>query len=1347
MKFIKILNLILCCFFFITNPAFALKIEKIGIEKGLSNNNVVSITQDRDGFLWFCTKDGLNRFDANTFKVFKTSDTDSNSICSNVLNYVYADRDDNVVWIASEKNGVDAYNYRTHVFTHYEHDYQNPEKNDLSANGVTHIDGDEQGNLWFATYDGGIDFLDKKTGQFTNYNQTNVEGLGSNYNWCVMYDSEARIYAGHVDDGFSIINPKTGTAVNFKHEPGNPNSLPDNTVTSIFRDSMGHIWIGTRNGLTLFNPENNRMTNFRNNRSVSTSLSSNFVQKIIETDDHKLWIGTEGGGVNILDLKDLSFASEPGNVIFERIPASETSEGLSSLSVQSVFQDSYGNIWLGGYGSGINFIPSRESIFNKIIYLPYVGYTNSLNDKAALGLCVDKNDNVWVANGIGGISIYKHGNKTEHLARFSNDDHDQILTAVFNDSHNKIWVATNKGHIYQYNSDSKKITPFNYFAEIENYPIYMFFEDSKQNIWIATDIGLFKYNPQTKTGTVYSTSNSELPDNIIRAVAEDDNGNIWVGTLIGALCVFDQDFRLIRNYGQSYDFYAVNQIYKDSYDRMWIGSQNDLFLIKNQLDNSVARIGKISGLRETNIRAIIEGKSANEIWVSTNNGISRIELNTMHVSNFDMSDGIAQGDYLGGVVAKTKDGKIYFGSRNGITWFDQTSDQSAISTPEPSFTGFSVTNSKNYVSRFTDIPFGNKIELKHNQNSFEISFNVLDYSLADKVEFRYQMEGLDYSWYPVNAGKEVTFRNLKPGNYVFNLKTRIQNNEWSNQVTSLTVKIKPPLWLTWWMKLIYTLIVISILYYILRFYTNKLKIESDLLLEKKSRQQEHILNEEKLRFFTNITHELRSPMTLILGPLEDLISENDLKPEQQKKLDMMQRVANRLLQTVNQILEFRKSENKSRKLSVIKDDPGKYIYEIGQKYKDLNRNKMIDFQTVVPDQNVEIFFDPDVLNIITDNLLSNAYKYTKEGTISLELKHFQEDNIDYTEIIVSDTGYGISEDDLPKIFERYFQAKYATHPIKGTGIGLALVKNMVELHEAEIFVTSRLNEGTEFRVRFLTNNSYPDAIHYDAAENQMEESEENSKNVILIVDDDPEIVEYIEGSLSNKYTIISADNGRTGLETAANETPDVIISDIMMPVMDGIEMCKQLKQDVRTSHIPVVLLTAKGSSYDQKIGYDVGADSYLTKPFSSNLLKSRLKNIIDARRKYSMANSSKFKQKQELLNESIGELDKEFLKKLTNVIEENLEEEELNISQIAAQLNMSHSTLYRKIKALTNLTANEFIRKVRINFAEQLLLTGQYNISEIMYQVGINSSSYFRQCFKDEFGMNPSEYLQKLKEA
>ncbi len=1346
MKLIKQLILAFTGIFFIQTPCNAQKIVKLGIEEGLSNENVISIAQDRNGFIWIATKDGLNRFDSNSFQVYKSSENEPNTICSNVLNYVYADKHDDVIWIASEKDGVDAYNYKSRVFTHYKHDYSNPEANDLGANGVTHIDGDENGNIWFATYDGGIDVLNRETGRFTNYNVQNTPGLGSNYNWCVLYDTDERVFAGHVTEGFSIINPKTGKAVNYKHNPGDPASLPDNTVTCMFIDSKKQIWIGTRNGLALFDPETGKMQNFFHDNKDPLSLSGNAIESIIEPENSELWFGTEGGGINILKLNDPVNTGNPGKFSFEHIGFAVTPDGLSSPSVQTLFQDSFGNIWIGGYGSGVNFISKKEPFFNQINYLPLINNTNSLNSKPVIGICTDSDDNVWFANGAGGICIYREGKKIREITKIDSSPKTLNVLSVFRDKANDIWIGTDDGRIFRYNHKLKNYQLLTCFDNLKNIPIYSFFEDTEQNLWISTDIGLYVYHIPTGQSKGFTVDNSSLIDNNVRAVSEDMNGNIWVGALGGGLAVYDKNFRLLYDFGRQFRFYSIFHVYRDSKNRMWVASQNDLYLFKNYNVNDIIRIGKSSGLAESNVRAVIEGNSDNEIWISTTNGISHIDINTMHISNFDAVDDIAYGDYLNGSVTKTRNGKIYFGSQNGVTWFNQVPEQTTITKPVAAFTGFAVANSKNYLGQFNDIPVYEEIVLNHNQNSFQINFNVLDYSMAKKVEFIYQMEGLDNGWYLVNTGPEVTFRNLKPGKYVFNLKSRIQNNDWPDEVSSLVIRIKPPIWLTSWMIMLYVLVLIVIFIMIMQFYTNKLKVENDLLLEKKSRQQEHDLNEEKLRFFTNITHELRSPMTLILGPLEDLLADETLNPEQLKKITMIQRVANRLLQTVNQLLEFRKSENKIRKLSVIKDDLATYIYEIGEKYKDLNKNKDIDFEIVVPDYRIEMFFDPDVLSMIMDNLLSNAFKYTARGKIRLELNKIQEAGIDYAEILVADTGYGISAEDLPRIFDRYYQAKNTAHPVKGTGIGLALVKNMIDLHEAEITASSRLNEGSVFRVRFLLNNSYPDAIHYYPAEIQLEESEENAKNVILVVDDDPEIIGYIKDSLSDSYTIISARNGKEGYDLASEEIPDIIISDIMMPIMDGIEMCRIIKQDVRTSHIPVVLLTAKGSLQDQKVGYDVGADSYLTKPFSSNLLKSRVKNIIDARKKYSLSSTSKFKQKQELLNESIGELDKEFLKKLTDTIEANLEDEELNISYIATQLNMSHSTLYRKIKALTNLTANEFIRKVRINYAEQLLLTNKYNISEIMYRIGINSSSYFRQCFKEEFGMNPSEYLQKLKE-
>ncbi|MCU4163938.1 two-component regulator propeller domain-containing protein [Carboxylicivirga caseinilyticus] len=1322
-----------------TSSISAYEIKKLGLKDGLSNNNITSIAQDNDGMIWITTKDGLNRFDGHSFKVFRKSG--NNSPGSNVLNFVYADKIDDIIWIATEKNGLDAYNYKTHQFKHYTHDYSG-QTNSLIADGITYITSDNEGNLWFATYQYGLDRLNKETGEFTHYNQSNIKGLASNYNWCMLYESDECIYVGHVTDGMSIINIKNESAINFKHDPNDPNSLPDNTVTEIFKDSKGNIWVGTRGGLALFDPVNQTMTNFQHQKGVAGSLSNNFVQSIMETKDSTLWFGTEGGGVSIVDLKQFD---NPESIFFEVLKASATSEGLSSSSVQSMYQDHYGNIWLGGFAGGLNLISSREPFFKKLEYLPIVGNDNSLNNQLVLGVCEDNDSNTWIANGDGGICIYDGKTKIKEITELNNSH--ISAQSVFKDSDGNIWIGTTNGLIYKYNKNNNQYKQIICFSQINNIPIYNFYEDSRKNLWISTDGGLLKYNIVSEEYFVYTVQNSSISDNIVRSVVEDKDGNIWVGTAIGGLCVFDPNFQLLYNYGREYDFYNINHLYIDSKNRVWVGSQNDLFCFNDT--KTAKRIGKDDGLTETDIRAIVEGNSEGEMWFSTLNGISHYNLKTGQVINFNLGDGISMGDFTNGSILKKKDGTIYFGSQHGATFFNDNIDVFTNNLPKAFVMSFEAPAKANEnFSEFTDVPFSEEMTLKYNENSFRINFNVADFSLTDKVDFMFQMVGLDDSWYLIKNENRVTFRNLRPGDYQFNLKARLHNKEWTDEFGAMKITIDPPIWLTWQAKTLYLVIFVLGIWFVLRFYKNKVEVENALVLEKNIRHQEHELNEEKIRFFTNIAHELRTPMTLLLGPLEDLVADKSLNESLTKKINSMHRVANRLLQLINQVLEFRRTENKKRELAVVKGDFASFIYETGLKYKELNHNEKIDFDIQLPEEKTEMLYDPEVVRMVLDNLLSNAFKYTTEGKIELKVRRYNDFDIEYTEFEVSDTGYGISEANLSNIFERYYQAKDTKHAVSGTGIGLALVKNLVELHQAEIKVTSELDKGTTFIVRFLTNNSYPGVKLISTHEEQLEDEEVlGDKNVILVVDDNQEITEYIYDSLSETYHVITANNGLIGYELACEKVPDIIISDIMMPVMDGIEMLKKMKSDIRTSHIPVILLTAKDTLKDKSEGYDAGADSYLTKPFSSNLLKSRLRNIFETRKKLSDSYSNKFEDKQQLFKEATNKLDQEFLEKLNQIIEDNLEDEEMNISQIAQHMNMSHSTLYRKIKALTDLTANEYIRKVRMKVAEQLLLSGKFTISEVMYRIGINSTGYFRQCFKDEYGISPSDYIRSLKNA
>ena len=532
-------------------------------------------------------------------------------------------------------------------------------------------------------------------------------------------------------------------------------------------------------------------------------------------------------------------------------------------------------------------------------------------------------------------------------------------------------------------------------------------------------------------------------------------------------------------------------------------------------------------------------------------------------------------------------------------------------------------------------------------------------------------------------------------------------------------------------------------------------------LEKKNHEQEEELNNERLRFFTNITHELRTPLTLILGPLEDLQEDKDLLPYQQKKISIIHNSAIRLLNLINQILEFRKTETQNKKLCVSKDNLAALVTEVGLKYKELNPKKNIEFNIAIESDPLPLYFDKEIITIILDNLISNAIKYTEKGYINISLYTIRKNNTDYAEIRVSDTGQGIPSEELPHIFERYYQAKN-DRQVSGTGIGLALVKNLVKLHQGEIHAESILGKGSSFRFSLIINNIYPNALHTDSEEKEQNsnhdtESAEDSmlnnnisgeKPILLVVEDNPDICEYISESFSDSFEVITAEEGEAGYRAAISQIPDIIVTDIMMPGMDGITFCKIIKGDVRTSHIPVIMLTAKDSLQNKEEGYLAGADSYLTKPFSASLLRSRIHNLLESRKKLANQFSNNLNinsDKSIILHESLNQLDNEFIQKITQIIEDNLKSEKIDVTYLADKLCMSKSTLYRKIKALTGISTNEYVRKIKMQNAEKLMLEGRYTISEIAFRVGMNSPVYFRQCFKEEFGISPSEYLKHLK--
>ncbi|MBR5350417.1 MAG: response regulator, partial [Prevotella sp.] len=643
----------------------------------------------------------------------------------------------------------------------------------------------------------------------------------------------------------------------------------------------------------------------------------------------------------------------------------------------------------------------------------------------------------------------------------------------------------------------------------------------------------------------------------------------------------------------------------------------------------------------------------------------------------------------------------------------------------------------------------------YKQNTLHITFTVKDFSQSGRVEYSYLMKGLNDEWYYIDNDDDVVFRGLRPGNYTFILRAKLKSQDWEEaSITQIKIRIKPPFWLSWWAYLLYALLLGTIVWILMSTYKRKLQLENSLELERRDNLQKEELNEERLRFFTNITHELRTPLTLILGPLEDLVNDNQLSETYHKKLELINKSAGRLRDLINQILEFRKTETQNRQLTVAKGDLGTLVTEIGQYYKQLNRNPQVAVNIAVSNKVPPVYFDSEVISSIISNLMSNAVKYTEKGFINLSL---DTDDHDQAIISVEDSGYGIAPDALDHIFDRYYQAK-GEHQASGTGIGLALVKSLADLHQGTLTVDSQLGKGTKFSFAILTDNTYPNALHKEDRDEETEKESDNSamadyeddqRPVLLVVEDNSDIRQYIANSMGDDFQILQAADGVEGLEIALENIPDIIVSDIMMPKMNGIDLTRRLKEDINTSHIPIILLTAKDSVEDKQEGYESGADSYLTKPFSSRLLQSRINNLLSGRRHLAelilqrsqnttTANSPALYPTDE--KPQLNRLDREFIDKMNRVIQENIDTENLDMAFMTDKMAMSHSTFYRKVKALTGMTAKEYIRKLRLQRCAQLLASGDYNVSEAASMTGFNDLGHFREVFKKEYGVAPSDY-------
>ena len=1322
--------------------------KNLGLKEGLSNGFVNDMIIDGQGFIWAATESGLTRIAGTKCTIFKNNNS---NIDNDGIVGLYYNKESNSIWILFKNGHIDVFDCKTQQFIHF--------TQKIPKKSVADIKGAADGGIWIAYYDGTIQHYTPKNQKFSTISNKRLPNIKNGIR-SITDDGNDHLYIGLRIEGLYVYNLRTQKTKYFRHNPNDPQSLPGDNVRSICIDHAKNIWVGTNLGLGLLDPFTGKFKVFKHIANNPASLAGDNIHQIIEMNDRTLWIASDIGGISVLDLNLYK------NPLTEELKFSQITKensGLSSNNNRRIIQDSFGNIWIANYSMGIDFIAKSAASINT---LQYMG--KALEE--VTGLYCDHQGNLWIGQD-NLMSLYQNGKlmQTWNFSSYLSNSSSSIY--VFEeDKKGNIWCGTSDNGVLKFNPHTHSFTRINY---AQNLDVHALCENAQGKMWVGTEAGIFSVeNDKINKEQELNRQMGKNPT-IIYSIKEDNYGQIWIGTLDRGVFVFSKQMKLIVHLTEKnlLATNTINHIIKDADGGIWMATMRGLAYVQNPLQpGAIKNYNERYGIKDSHIRAISQDKQGN-IWVSMFSGIACLNIHKQRFYNYDYESGIPTSNFVEASAVTTPDGTIYFGSPGGICFFNpqQLTEPKAVSPIQIINCERVGKLSDQFASRLISPNKEGIICLSHDDNTFKINFTIKDFSQEGNVEYSYMMKGLDDQWYETEGDNEVTFRNLKPGDYTFIIRAKLKNQDWEDASTAeMKVVVNPPLWLTWWAKLCYVLLIMGILGYFFRSYQKQLLLRNSLVQEKWESKQRQQVNEERLRFFTNITHELRTPLTLILGPLEDLMEDKEIAERVHHKIGCIHASAERLLNLINDILEFRKTQTQNRKLTVAKANLGAFVREIGVRFKDLNQNSRLNIRLNIKTGVPELYFDSEVINTVINNLMSNAIKYTPEGSITLSLTMPENNTV---AIAVEDTGYGIDKDALPHICDRYYQEN-GNHQASGTGIGLALVKSLATLHQAELTVESEKGRGSKFTFSLKADRTYPEALHKDdnqdlATAENAEENETTSKEptedirpLLLIVEDNADIRLYIEESLHEDYRIIQACNGREGMEQAFSKVPDIIVSDIMMPEMDGIKMTHILKEDIRTSHIPIILLTAKTSINDQEEGYDSGADSYLTKPFSAKLLHSRIRNILSGRRRLAdyivQKNISQFEtsadeqqtsqkateEKEDAMTCQISNLDKKFLEKLNKLIENHISTDDLDMAFMTDKMAMSHSTFYRKVKALTGMSANEYIKKAKLRHSMTLLKKCEYSIAEVAILAGFNNLGNFRESFKREFGKSPSEILK-----
>jgi signal transduction histidine kinase/ligand-binding sensor domain-containing protein/DNA-binding response OmpR family regulator len=1315
---------------------------------GLPNNQVQCISQDSKGWIWLGTSQGLSRFDGYRFVNFMNDPEDTTSLSGRIVRVIFEASDGRLL-VGTENGGLNVFDRDRERFTH---PYRNSRELNYPDASVNAIAEDSKGNLYLGTDRSllrigpsglperlrpeGSDWLNNGRGMFIR---------------TIMPDDLGNIWIG-ATEGLFVYYPKENTLEEVSLPLLN---MQSREVFEIIMDEEGLLWIGTYSGgLFTTNPVSREIRHIDLEPRFERTETIRAISKGNMSD---FWIGTRGG---------LYIYSKSKGVTGFFRHDDRDSRSLANNSVLDVFIDSRGDTWIGTRG-GLNMMAKSKQVFTGFSALP--DDNHYLNSNIIYAFWVDSRERIWIGTEDGGINIYDPSTGTFEYLTAKADDLNSIsqdcIKAFMDDGKGNLWIGTYWGGIDIIDLKTGRITHFKHSSEdpssLSDNRVWALCMDSHGGIWIGTSAGLDHFNRGRKTFDHYTAI---VNNGQVNWISTDSDGDIWLGTLDEVIIYDPVSENIIRHNEHSRSFL------EDSSHKFWIATLDRGLAQYSKIQGALKYLDENDGLANNQALCILEDKSG-KLWISTSRGLSRYNPVTGQFRNFTSREGLRNDQFCYGAAYRADNGDLIFGGISGFNIFNPADIPDEDLHVPLFFTELRIFNkqveisdSRNAILKKSISETGHLV-LRYNQNVITLQFAALDFAHSAGSLYSYYLEGFDKEWSQPDYQRTATYTNLNPGDYIFRVRRIIDANNKSDNELTMNITIMPPFWMTWWFRTLMVIVIAALLYTLIRFLVTRELLRRELVQERTKAKNLHELDMLKLRLFTNISHEIRTPLTLILGPLGKMINNQVPAEQMHDHLDLVYRNTKQLDRLINQLLDFRKLETGNLKLEVMNEDMVSLISNVVASFEEYAKEKKITLRFQTLKKKLPALFDPGKVETILNNLLSNALKYTEEGgsvTVNLSLIFASEDEDtlnnqpekQFIEISVKDTGKGISESNIPKIFTRFFRID-SEDESTGTGIGLALVKELVRLHKGNIYVVSKPGKGSKFTIRlpYITGNESAESETAESrhAKGRVECSdheeiketpaERPDARIMLIVEDNPDVRYFIRSHFDDVYEVYEARNGREGWDLALKLIPDIIISDILMPDVDGYEFCKRIKKDERTSHIPLLLLTALHSREHEIEGLSCGADDYLTKPFDISILQNKIENIM------SMRKALKEKYIRELIlkpsDVTITSPDERFLLKAMEVVERNMSNPDFDIESFADETGVSRMQLYRKFNALTNMTVKEFVRSIRLKRAAQLLLERKMTVSEVAYAVGFRDLSHFRKCFSREFGMSASEYLRR----